>query len=146
MSMVKVVKIDASMGEGFTVSGNLGGHEMFIDQPKDMGGQNKGPTPLQYLEFALAGCVASIGRIVAMQKKLPVRGMTVNVEGSLNLAKLMGQGGEGRVGFVGFHVVVDIDADMSDAEKEAFLHEVDSRCPVSDNLIGITPVTMVLKK
>lgn len=146
MSMVKTVKVEASMGEGFTISAKLGSHEVFIDQPKEMGGQDKGPTPLQYLEFALGGCLMSIARIVAMQKKIAIRGMKVSVEGELNMATLMGQPGGNRAGFEGFKVVVDIDADMTAAEKEAFIHEVDARCPVSDNLLAATPVKLELKK
>jgi uncharacterized OsmC-like protein len=29
---------------------------------------------------------------------------------------------------------------MSKEEKDAFVHEVESRCPVSDNIANITPV------
>jgi uncharacterized OsmC-like protein len=33
---------------------------------------------------------------------------------------------------------------MSKEEKEAFLEEVDKRCPVSDNLINLTTVSVDL--
>ena len=34
---------------------------------------------------------------------------------------------------------------MSKEEKEQFLHEVDRRCPVSDNLHSLTPMTFVVE-
>ena len=37
-----------------------------------------------------------------------------------------------------------IDADLTPAEKEKFLHEIDGRCPVSDTLKNATPVNVVL--
>ncbi|MEZ5578014.1 MAG: hypothetical protein R3F36_05055 [Candidatus Competibacteraceae bacterium] len=37
---------------------------------------------------------------------------------------------------------MDIDADMTREEKEEFLHEVDRRCPVSENLLNATPITL----
>jgi uncharacterized OsmC-like protein len=39
---------------------------------------------------------------------------------------------------------VDVDADMTDEEKTAFIHEVDARCPVSENLLNATPVNVQL--
>jgi putative redox protein len=49
-----------------------------------------------------------------------------------------------RAGFTSFNAQVKIDADLTKEEKEAFLEEVDKRCPVSDNLMNITPVSVKL--
>jgi len=35
---------------------------------------------------------------------------------------------------------VDVDADMTAEEKDAFVHEVDERCPVSWNLMNVSNV------
>jgi uncharacterized OsmC-like protein len=43
-------------------------------------------------------------------------------------------------GFQTIRVKVSIDADMSREAKEKFIHEVDSRCPVSENLLNKTPM------
>lgn len=40
----------------------------------------------------------------------------------------------------GMKIIVDVDADMTKEEKEAFIQEVDSRCPISDNVMNPTPV------
>jgi putative redox protein len=39
-------------------------------------------------------------------------------------------------------VTLHIDADMTRQEKEDFIQEVESRCPVSDNIASITPVVI----
>ncbi len=134
MAIMKKVSATAEMGESFQISAQLGNHTVFIDQPKSAGGQDAGPTPLEYFLFSLAGCIASVARIVAHQTKLELRSMKVNVEAGLNPAGLMGKPTEDRVGFQNFIVKAEIDADMTTKEKQAFLDEVCARCPVHDNI------------
>jgi putative redox protein len=109
-----------------------------------MGGTDAGPTPLEYLFCALAGCIASIARIVAHQQRIQLRGMEVVVEGDLDVDSLLGKTRENRSGFVGVRVRAKIDADLSVEQKREFLKEVDERCPVSDNLRQLTPVVAEL--
>lgn len=140
----KKVTVTATLGQSFTVESDMRGHRLFVDQPTNAGGADKGPTPLEYLFLALGGCIASVGRIVAMQQRLTVRGMEVTVEGDLDVDFLLGKSRDGRAGFGAIVVRVAIDSDMTEAEKRAFLKEVDRRCPVSDNLLQTTPVHVEL--
>lgn len=140
----KTVTVEATMSQGFTMECRAGDHTVYIDQPKATGGTNRGPNPLQYLLISLAGCIGAIGRIVANQKQLPVRGLTVKVTGELNTDRLLGKDSNSRVGFDGLDAYVDIDADMTEDEKKAFLAEVDRRCPISDNIANTTPIAFRL--
>ena len=115
-----------------------------IDQPAPAGGTDEGPTPLDVQLMALGGCVAAIGRIIANQRKLVVRGIEVLVEGEIDTDGLLGKPSNKRVGFSAITAHVKIDADMSAAEKAQFLHEIDVRCPISENLQNVTPVTVAL--
>jgi uncharacterized OsmC-like protein len=90
---------------------------------------------------ALAGCIASIARLAAHQKKIALRGMEVTVEGELDVDTLLGKSQQNRAGFPGITVRAKIDADLTDEQKRVFLEEVDKRCPVSDNLRQLTTVT-----
>jgi uncharacterized OsmC-like protein len=137
---MKKVEVQATLGEGMQIEGKLGGHTAIIDQPNASGGQNAGPTPLQYQIFALVGCLGSIARIIATQKKINLRGINFKAEGDLDVDYLLGKTKEGRAGFHHFHVTADIDADMTLEEKKEFMHEVDSRCPVSCNFVNPTIV------
>ena len=94
--------------------------------------------------MALGGCVAAIGRIIANQRKLPVRGIEVSVEGDLDTDALLGKPTANRVGFSTITARVKIDADMPAADKEKFAHDIEARCPISENLTNITPVNIVL--
>lgn len=96
---VKKVIVESKMGEGFKIETQIRDHKMIIDQVKAGGGNDEGPSPLEYQYMALAGCIGSIGRIVASQKRLPVKGMNIKVEGELNTDVLLGKGNGDRAGF-----------------------------------------------
>ncbi|HMW30739.1 OsmC family protein [Plasticicumulans sp.] len=141
---MKKIQVQAKLGPAFAIEVAAGDHQLYIDQPKAGGGTDTGPSPLEYLFAALAGCVGSIGRIVANQQRLPVRGMDIRVEGELDPAVLLGRSTGTRAGFQQIVVTVDVDADLSEEQKRAFLQEVDRRCPVSENLLNATPVAVRL--
>jgi putative redox protein len=134
MSSTKTVKIEAEMLEGFTIRSNINGHTLIIDQPEAARGSDLGATPLETFLFAIAGCVGTIGRIMAMQRKLELRGMQVQVEGDYNPAGLLGKPTDDRIGFQQIRITAAIDADWSDEEKKSFLDEVCHRCPIHDNI------------
>ena len=142
MAALKKVQVEARMGDKFTIESKIRDHVVYVDQPKSNGGEDTGPTALECLLLCLAGCVASIGRIIANQQKIALRAMTVTVEGELDMETLMGKSRENRAGFQGIKVTVKVDADMSLEEKKKFLHDIDLRCPVSDNLRDKTSITM----
>jgi putative redox protein len=83
-----------------------------------------------------------VARIVAIQKRIKLNGMDIKVEGDVDLETLLGKSKENRAGFTGIKIILNIDAEMTKEEKHAFIHEVESRCPVSDNVANITPLTI----
>ena len=48
--------------------------------------------------------------------------------------------------FMSIKVLTKIDADMTLEEKQAFLAEIDHRCPVSENLQNTTPLVLELEE
>lgn len=136
----KIVRVESSMGDGFCVRCTAGGHQMLMDQPVAAGGSGMGPSPLEQLFGALAGCIGTIARLVAKQERIELRGMNIAVEGDLNTDGLLGKPTDDPVGFKEIRILAEIDADLTDEEKESFLHKVDQRCPVSFNLAHATPV------
>jgi len=145
MVTIKKVHIETKLDRKFKIESNIRNHVVYIDQPKESGGEDTGPTPLEYLLFSLAGCIASIGRIIANQKHIDLKSMEVKVEGELDVETLLGKSKKNRAGFKAIKADVKIDAPMSLEEKRQFLHEIDMRCPVSDNLINQTSVTMAVE-
>lgn len=142
---IKTVSVDAALIEGFKIEVKSRQHVSVVDQPPAGGGIDAGPTPLEYLFVSLAGCIVTIGQIIAKQRRLPVRNIEVHVEGELDTDVLMGKTQDVRAGFQGIRVITKIDADMSQEEKEAFLRDIDARCPISDNIHGLTPIEFVVE-
>lgn len=133
---VKTVKVESKIDSKFKLESTVSGHVIVVDQPANAGGTNAGPTPLEYLFVSLAGCIGTMGRIIAMQKQIALRGLTVSVEGDVNTDGLLGKPTTDPVGFKEIRISVDIDADLDADEKMAFAQEMEARCPVSQNLIG----------
>lgn len=137
---ISTVKVAAKMGKTFKTE-VICSNPFIIDQPEAMGGNNEGPNPLEVFLSSLPACICAIGRIIAKQKRIRLRGMEVDAEGDIDKDFLMGATTEGRAGFTEIRFNVRIDADMSEEEKIAYLHEIESRCPIADNLASKTIMT-----
>jgi uncharacterized OsmC-like protein len=145
MATIKAVHLEAKQIDGFKIETKTRKHTMIVDQPEAGGGTDSGPTPLEYQFAALASCVITIGHIIAKQRRLPVRSISVNVDGTLNGDVLMGKSTDDRAGFTEFDVCVTVDADMTQAEKEQFVADIDKRCPISDNVHNTSPIKFTVK-
>lgn len=145
MATIKTVKVTAKQVDGFKIETKSRGHISIVDQPAASGGTDTGPTPLEYLFDSLASCIITIGHIIAKQRRLDVRGISVEIEGDIDVDVLMGKSNHSRAGFSDLRVKVDVDADMTKEEKEKFIAEVDARCPISDNVSHLTPVSFNVK-
>lgn len=118
---------------------------MTIDQPEGMGGQDLGANPMEYQLFALGGCLGTVAAIVAKQDRIELRGFSIAMEGEFESDYLLGKTTEGRAGFTEIKVAVNIDADMTHEEKQAFFEKIDSRCPISDNLVNDSKIVFDVK-
>ncbi len=140
---ISKIKVNAFMGESFSTQINCS-HPFVIDQPKMAGGNDEGPNPLEIFLASLPACICAIGRIIAHQRRIKLRGIEVDVEGDIDKDFLMGKTTEGRAGFTEIRSFVNIDADMTKEEKEAFLKEIAMRCPIADNIALTTVIKPVV--
>ena len=137
--------MNGSWKGGYRVDVQGEDHKLIIDQPEAGGGKNEGPNPLEVFLFALGGCLGTIAAIIARQDRIELRGFEISIEGDLDKGFLMGKTTDGRAGFTEIRANVNIDADMTDEEKQAFFERVDARCPISDNMINNTKIVFDVK-
>jgi putative redox protein len=135
---MKTISVQGGMANGFAIEMNCGNHQVLIDQPRAAFGTDTGPSPLELILAALGGCFGTIGRFLAHQRKIELRGMRFEIEADYDPAGLLGRDNTVRPGFQDVRVRVDIDADLSHEEKLEFMQEVERRCPLADNLLNGT--------
>ena len=144
MAKIRTIRTAATCGDNFTVEVRAGKHIFYVDQPENAGGNDAGPSPLEYFQAALAGCLATTARIVAKQQNLSLHSLGIVVEGDFDAGRLLGKGEENRAGFTEMRVVLEIDAALSAQEKTAFVDMVRKRCPMTDNIALATPLTLTV--
>lgn len=142
MTKMKTIGIEAKLDEKFKIEVKAGNHTMYVDQKKAGGGTDAGATPLEYFLASLAGCIGTVARIIANQKRITLNGIDMKIEGAFDVETLLGKSKESRAGFHGIKVTLNVDSGMSKENKEAFVHEIKSRCPVSDNIANATPIVI----
>ena len=113
---------------------------IIVDEPPELGGSDGGPNPVEYVLAALAGCINVTAHLIARELKISLQGLSIEIAGDLNPAKLLNQPTQDRAGYKSVRVVVQAKTD-ADAETLAkWQDEIEKRCPVSDNLGNSTPL------
>ncbi|QDX40007.1 OsmC family protein [Salarchaeum sp. JOR-1] len=118
------------------------GHEFVVDEPTANGGQDEGPTPVEYLLGAWAGCLTVTGHAVADDHDIAIGSLDIDLAGGLDPRKLQGRADDVRAGFQHIEVELDVESDATEEELDAWLAAVEERCPVADNLASETPTTL----
>lgn len=67
---------------GFTQEINAGAHRFFSDEPKDLGGENAGPSPYELLAAALGACTSMTIGMYARRERWPLASVTVRLRHS----------------------------------------------------------------
>ncbi|MEO9966903.1 MAG: OsmC family protein [Reichenbachiella sp.] len=112
---------------------NTEGHMGLVDEPIEIGGQNKGPTPYDLLSGALASCTSITLRLYANRKKLEVSRIRVRVdfgrEYRTDCASCDEKGQKVDV----FERVITVEGDLTAEQKNRML-EIANLCPVHRTL------------
>lgn len=119
---------------------------MYVDEPPQLGGEDKGANPVEYLLAALAGCINVVGHLVAKEMNIKLNELSVDVEGILNPARFQGKSLEERAGYKQIFVNIKVKSDASQDLLKKWLESVEDRCPVSDNIENPTPLKFNLSK
>jgi putative redox protein len=107
---------------GYRTVARVGAHLVVADEPASVGGSDTGPTPLELVAAALAGCISITLRMVAQRKGWPLEG----VESAVALSKEAIEGARPRDRF---DVQVRLKGPL-DATMRSELARIAGRCPV----------------
>ena len=107
-------------------------HYLVLDRPVEKGGGDAGPTPVEYLLTAIAGCVSMTLRIYLERKDWNVGNITVEV---FQKEKLTQNGIEKSI-----VEHISFENEISE-DKKARLLKVAAKCPIAKMIKGETKVT-----
>jgi uncharacterized OsmC-like protein len=119
----------------FLTTIEIDGHLQILDEPVDLGGNNQGPTPVQNVYSALAGCICMTLRMYADMKKIPLQQIRVHVnaekrkikEDDKQFADTPWMIDKGQVRFI--HADIEVSGDLSREQVEK-LDVIAGKCPV----------------
>lgn len=103
-----------------------------------------GPSPLEYVLAGYAGCINAVGKLVAKEQYLDLKSLQVEISATLSLDQYQGKETNERAGFQVIDVVVKPTSEASLEELQKWISAVKKRCPIHDNLINPTPITLSL--
>lgn len=127
-----VVVEEAGTGQ-FTQNVMVGPHSLTADEPPSVGGDNRGPTPYDYVLAGLGACTSMTLRMYANRKRLPLEKVSVALTHSKIHAEDCAdcETKEGRIDEM--TRVITITGDL-DEEQRAKLMEIADKCPVHRSL------------
>lgn len=110
-----------------------------MDEPKTSGGDDTGANPVEMLLCSLAGCQLVAASIFARQLRIELDDISVEVEGDMDSAGMMGYTGF-RPGYEKIRFVFHIKTDAPPAKVQMLMDLVEQRCPVGDSLKNGVPM------
>lgn len=116
--------------------------EITIDEPPALGGKDEAANPVEYTLASLAGCLNVVAHLIAKEFDIEIKSLKINVEGDLNPGKLLSGDSTERAGFTDIRVKLDVESDAEQERLDHWLEVVQERCPVTDNLVNPTNVTI----
>jgi putative redox protein len=123
------------LASGFAQDIDVRSHRFAADQPRSLGGTDRGPTPYDLLLAALGSCASMTIALYARRKGWPLRQVTVRLWHSrihaVDCAECETK--EGRLDRIEWSF--QLNGDLTD-EQRAKLLEIAQRCPVNRTLLS----------
>lgn len=144
--MPMAVKVIGKSESSTRLSLSSGGFNMIIDEPEQMGGTNQGPTPIQVLLMALAGCLNITAHEVAKQQNIPLTSLNIEIDGNIDACTFVGCSNTNRAGFdkIKVHFDAKFSVPVSQDKIDQWVSATESRCPVTDNIKAATEISLVV--
>ncbi|KPP87206.1 MAG: putative redox protein YhfA [Rhodobacteraceae bacterium HLUCCA08] len=125
-----VTRVSEVSADGFLQDIRAGRHVLAADEPADMGGTDKAPSPYGLLAAGLGACTSMTIRIYARRKGWPLEGVSVDVSHAKTHATDAADPG-GKIDR--FTRVIRLDGDLDD-DQRARLLQIADKCPVHRTL------------
>ena len=112
------------------------------DHPEIFASEDHGATPVEMVLAGLAGCLTAGIASVAQNRDIQLNSVAATIEGSMDLAGILGIDSDVRNGFGDVKVHYEIDADASEEDIKALVAQSQKRSAVFDIITNPTNVTV----
>jgi uncharacterized OsmC-like protein len=113
-----------------------------VDHPTVLVGADLGPTPVEHLLHALAGCLTAGLANIAAARGIELTEVTSTVEGDIDLNGILGLDREVRNGYQAIRVSFDVKGDASAEQLQELVERSRLRSAVFDVLTNGVPVSI----
>jgi uncharacterized OsmC-like protein len=129
-----------SENPGFTVRSEIRGFTVPIDEPRELGGNDTAPNPVELLLAALGGCQEIVYRAFAAVLGIEIDSIEVHAKGRLDLHGFLGLA-DVPAGFTNISFTTRIVSSASSESIRSLAALVEKHCPVQDTLARPITVT-----
>jgi putative redox protein len=136
---------DSRQIEGLRSETKIRQFTLTVDEPPSLGGTDTGPNPVELVLAALATCQEITYRAYATALGIPLDGVSVKLEGTLDLRGFFAVKDDVRAGYNAVSGTVHLTSPASEAELAKLKEVVDAHCPVLDILRAPVPVDLKLE-
>lgn len=119
--------------EGLQVETSSRNFKMIIDEPKNMGGTDKGMNPVEALLCALGACESICAASFCKKFGFEYEEFHIELEGDLDPEGFMGNP-DIRNGFQEIRFKMYFKTNESQEKAEKFADFIENTCPIADNL------------
>lgn len=130
---VETFQVKTQLKEGFEVQVNARDFTLTVDEPRELGGTDKGANPIEYLLAASGACLSIVARIYAPQFDIDLHDLQITVEGDLDLDGFLDKA-DVPVGVSELRVNVDIKSDAPAERVAEFIQFVNQHCPIGQTV------------
>ena len=128
-----------SENPGFTVRSEVRGFTVPIDEPRELGGNDTAPNPVELLLAALGGCQEIVYRAFAAVLGIEIDSIEVHAKGYVDLHGFLGLS-EVPAGFTKISFTTRIVSSASPESIRQLAELVEKHCPVQDTLARPIPI------
>lgn len=138
-----IVEVEETLTGRYTQNMRSGRHVLVADEPGNVGGNDTGPGPYEYLLMGLGACTSMTIRMYAERKQLPLKRVKVRLGHQKIHADDCSdcETREGKVDEITREIILE--GDLTDEQRLKLL-EIANRCPVHRTLTSEIKVRSML--
>ncbi len=122
-----------------------GKHQVIVDEAANAGGEDLGPNPVEMLLSAMSGCFVVVGKMIAREMHLDIRGVKIAAEADFDPAGFLGKDPKVPVQMQQIRLKIEVDSPADRKDLEKWIENTEKRCPVVNTVVKGTLVKAGLK-